>query len=379
MKICFTGDVFLGGDLLHRSCENVVESKVFNNADVRVVNLEQAVSDSQYIEEKCTLYTGSYALKKLKELKINAVNLAHNHIQDKGLDGIAETIYHLDSFDIKNYGAGVNAKAASQPYWVTESIAILGYCDFEKQYLRQVEIAEENKPGVNPLRLNKIKSDLDNLPVGKKAIIYFHWGMEHVWLPPGEDIDLAKLLLEDERVITIIGMHSHRAQGVVNHAGKQAFMCLGNFLFPNFYITPPTQLSYLTDEEKTNTKFITRQYHKVYEATYKKWRLVNRVSIILEFCTENKTINPVFVVQDDNAPVIKELSGIRLYVFRTLFKILTVLYKLPGPIYKKLHQLNAIEMNSLWRLQIIFFYLKQLGLKKFSKEVSDYLRKKTSK
>ena len=199
-----------------------------------MVNLEQAVSDSQYIEEKCTLYTGSYALKKLKELKINAVNLAHNHIQDKGLDAIAETIYHLDSFDIKNYGAGVNAKAASQPYWVTESIAILGYCDFEKQYLRQVEIAEENKPGVNPLRLNKIKSDLDNLPVGKKAIIYFHWGMEHVWLPPGEDIDLAKLILEDERVITIIGMHSHRAQGVVNHAGKQAFMCLGNFLFPNF-------------------------------------------------------------------------------------------------------------------------------------------------
>jgi hypothetical protein len=369
------GDVFLGGDLLNRSCENLVDSSVFNNADVRVVNLEQPISDSQHVEDKCTLHTGSSALKKLKELKINAVNLAHNHIQDKGLDAVAETIDHLDSVNIKHFGAGVNIKSAAQSYWITNDIAMLGYCEFGKSYLSQIAVAQKNQPGVNPLRLEKIKSDLDMLPAGKKAILYFHWGMEHVWLPPAEDIDLAKLLLEDDRVITIIGMHSHRVQGVVNHAGKQAYMCLGNFIFPNFYITPPVQISYPSEEIKTKTKFITRQYHKVYEVTYKKWRLVNRVSLILEFCTKTEKINPVFVVQDDNTTAVKELKGIKLSLFEGWFNILIAIYKLPKSLYKILWKIHVFEAKSVWRLQIMWFHLKQLGLKKFLKKAMHYARK----
>jgi UDP-GlcNAc3NAcA epimerase len=54
VKVCFAGDVFLGGDLLNKKCKNVVEVEAFNKADVRIVNLEQPISDNDFVEDKCT-------------------------------------------------------------------------------------------------------------------------------------------------------------------------------------------------------------------------------------------------------------------------------------------------------------------------------------
>ena len=315
MKICFTGDVFLGGDLNYKPCKNVVEVEAFNKADARIINLEQPISDNNFVEDKSTLYTDSFALNQLKDLKVNAANLANNHIQDKGLIAIDETTRHLDSVNIGHFGGGKNIFYAEKPYWLTDEIALLGYCEFDKPYLRQIVVATDNSPGVNPLRLEKIKSDLNKLPTGKKAILYFHWGMEHIWLPPVNDIELAKKLLEDDRIISVIGMQSHRAQGIINHAGKKAYMCLGNFIFPNFYIKPPVKIFHPNNEEKEKIRYITRQYLRVFKTTYKKWRWINRVSMMLEFCTKTNQIKHKFVIQDDNIPKVSELKGLGLVFY----------------------------------------------------------------
>lgn len=379
MKVCFAGDVFLGGDLINISCTQVVEVSIFNKADKRIVNLEQPISDSSFIEDKCTLYTNSYALKQLLDLQIDAVNLAHNHIQDKGLDAIEETIEHLDSINIGHFGTGKNIFYSESPYWLTEEIAILGYCDFDKPYLKQVVVASESMPGVNPLRLEKIHSDLDNLPAGSKAILYFHWGMEHVWLPPFKDIQLAKKILQHERVLTIIGMHPHRVQGVITHAGKKAYMCLGNFIFPNFYMKPPTQIFYPSKDERKSVRYMSRQYLKVYETTYKKWRWVNRVSMVLEYCTDTNQINHKFVIQDDDQPKIKELKGLGLLFFKFWFSFMSLINSLPKRMYSLIWELHAIQVKVLWRLQIIIFQSRQLGITAFTKMVIVRTRKKFEK
>lgn len=375
MKVALCGDVFLGGDLANKSCKDIVEVEAFKNADVRIINLEQPISDSDYIEDKCTLYTGSFALNQLADLKINAVNLAHNHIQDKGLDAIEETASHLKGGSVEYFGAGKNILQAEKPYGLTQEIAVLGYCEFDKPYLKQIVVADTDKPGINPLRIEKIKADLDKLPAGKKAILYFHWGMEHVWLPPYSDIEIAKILLEDDRVLTIIGMHPHRIQGVVRHAGKEAFMCLGNFIFPNFYINPPVQIYYPLDYEKSEVKFITRQYLAVHELTYKKWRWVNRVSIVLEFCTNTIKIQKYFVIQDDNQPRVTNLDGVGLIFYKFWFWFLSQVYKLPPPLYKFLWRIHSFEVKATWRLQIRWFQLKQIGIRSFSKKVLNSLKK----
>ena len=379
MKICFTGDVFLGGDLNHRKHNNLVKAKIFNEADIRIINLEQPISNNNYVAEKPTLYTDSHALNQLNELKINAVNLANNHIQDKGLSGINETINHLKSIHIGHFGAGDNISIAEEPHWLNDEIALLGYCEFDKSYLRQVEVADKDNAGVNPLRLSKIKQDLDNLPDGRKAILYFHWGMEHVWLPPVNDISLAKKLLEDKRVITIIGMHSHCAQGVIRHAGKKAYMSLGNFIFPNFYIKPRTQIYYPSESDKLQVKYVTRQYHKVYKETYKKWRLVNRISIILDFCTDSYVLKPTFVIQDDKTPEVDILKGLALKIFTIWFNSMSLIYKLPKPIYTSIWQIHAFQVRLTWQIKIMIFHISQIGIRGYIKNILNYVEGKIKK
>ena len=99
-----------------------------------------------------------------------------------------------------HFGAGKTIYESERAYFISNDIALIGYCEFGKPYLKKIALAGENQPGVNPLRYEKIKKDLDNLPEGTSAVLYFHWGMEHVWFPPPGDIKLAKRLLEDDRL-----------------------------------------------------------------------------------------------------------------------------------------------------------------------------------
>ncbi|HIP12836.1 MAG TPA: hypothetical protein EYG73_08985 [Arcobacter sp.] len=377
MKICFTGDLFLGGDLLNKSTEDIVDIDIFNNADKRVVNLEQPISDNDTAEDKCTLFTGSFATKQLNGMKIDAVNLAHNHIQDKGLDAISETIEHLNMSNIGSFGAGSNSEEAKEPYYIDKNIAIFGYCEFDKPYLRQIELAEDNKAGVNPLRYENILNDLDKLKEDKKAILYFHWGREHVFLPPRYDIELAKKLLDDDRVLLIVGMHPHRPQGYIEHNNKRAYMCLGNFLFPNFYINPPTQIYY--PEIKPQSVDTTRQYHAVYKTTYKKWRWINRVSLILEYNTKTNTVQHKIAIQDDNNPTVSELNGIKEKFILVFIWFLSKVYTMPKFIYNPIEKTNTFIVYKIWRGQIYWFRLKQLGIIEFSKKFLNKVNRKLRK
>ncbi|MDA8976936.1 CapA family protein [Akkermansiaceae bacterium] len=376
MKICFTGDVFLGGDLLEKESEELVLSDFFNNADVRIINLEQPISENTYFENKGNLFTGPSVLHKLEDLNVDVANLANNHIHDKGVLGIKETVSHLSSIGIESFGAGENLSRSGKEKFLTEEIAVLGYCDYDKRDLSKVEVASASKAGVNPLRLSKIESDLNRLPKNTKAILYFHWGIEHVWLPRREEIDLAKKLLENDRVITIIGMHSHRIQGMITHSSKKAYMCLGNFIFPNFYISPPAQLSYPNMVEKKGVTCETRLYHKVYKLTYKKWPWINRVSLLINFCTESYTIKHTFVVQDDNSSKVRELSGLGLYFFKIWFFFLSITYTFPRIIYSTLSISHQIQSFLFSQVRVQLFYLRQLGIRAFCKSLKGKIRKK---
>lgn len=377
MKIVLTGDVFLGGDLQNKPSTSIINSETFKNADIRIVNLEQPISENEHIADKCTLYTGSFATEQLKQLGVSAINLAHNHIQDKLCEGIHETVDYLDNASIGHFGAGKNVLTAKEPYWIDDATCILGYCEFGRPYLKEIQVADEYSPGVNPLRYESILQDLNRLPPGKKAVLYFHWGREHVWLPPHHDIQLAKKLLEDERVMLIVGMHCHRIQGYVEHNGKRAYMSLGNFLFPNFFIQPPTQIAYpdvIPDEYP-----ITRQYHDVVRLTYKKWRLANRISLLLEYDSKKQCVRHIPVIQDDNVPRVQEIQGIKKHFVLLWVDILSLIYRFPLPLYTLLEKLNAVLFYNIWNLQIMVFHVRERGLIYCGRKVYDLIKHKFTK
>ncbi|MDD5597161.1 MAG: CapA family protein, partial [Victivallaceae bacterium] len=202
-----------------------------------------------------------------------------------------------------------------------------------------------------------IKEDLNRLPEGAKAILYLHWGRDNVWCPPSYDIGLAKKLLEEEQVVLVIGMHSHYMQGYVEHKGKRAYMGIGDFLFPNFFIKPSCQIAY--PHPLPEKYMITRNYHGVRQLTYKKWKIANRVSLILEFDTETHTFRHIPVMQDDNEPKVRELSGFPKLMASAWVLFLSYIYKLPAIIYNWLERSNSFVHNKLRQYRIFIFSIRQ--------------------
>ena len=367
MKIFLAGDLFLGGDLYKRKISEAIRLKKFNESDIRIVNLEQPISDNDNTAEKCTLYTGSYAINQIVDLKIDSVCLANNHMQDKGIHGITETIEHLSSCNIGFFGSGKDIVEAKKPYWVDDKLAVFGYCEYGKSYLNQVEVADESRPGVSPLGYEEIVEDLNKLKGDERAILFIHWGREHVFLPPLENLELAKKLLRDDRVALIVGTHPHRIQGYWEFQGKRAYMSVGNFLFPNFYMKPPAQIFY--PENMVDTKYITRQYHSVEKITYKKWKFINRLSIVLVYDTQVNLISHDFSFQSDDYPVLNDVSLINRAILESLVLLLSCIYRLPRPIYYIFEIVNSKLVKFLWKFNIYIFKLKQLGLVNFCRRI----------
>lgn len=67
MKLCFTGDVFLGGDLHQEPSRMKINLPLFNNADKRIINLESPISNNDYVESKSTLFANTDSLGLLKK------------------------------------------------------------------------------------------------------------------------------------------------------------------------------------------------------------------------------------------------------------------------------------------------------------------------
>ncbi len=360
VKILFTGDVFLGGDLEGTDCQGAVSSDTFHGADIRVINLEQAISDIPETATKGTLYSDPSAINRLYQLNITSVNLANNHIHDKRDRGIIDTVQNLENAAIGHFGAGRDLADADEAYWVHDTICIRGYCDFGRPYLNKVQVAGSDTPGVNLLRYTQIMQGLDTLPPGKKAILFFHWGREHVWVPPYDNIELARKLLDDDRVLLIVGSHCHRIQGFIEHNGKRAYPSLGNFLFPNFFIRPPVQI---THPDRTPEGCpITRQYHSVHKLTYKKWRLFNRVSLILEYDSKDQSIRHIPVIQDDTVPQVQEMRGLGKIVVLSWIEGLKMVYMLPRLAYIPVEKLNAFFATTVWNAGIMLFRIREMGI-----------------
>ncbi|WP_255198806.1 CapA family protein [Halorarius litoreus] len=358
MKLCLFGDLFLGGDL-DGTTTSPVDVAAFRESDVRIGNLEAPLADAPPRTDKMVLASPPRLVDHLVELGVDAVGLANNHVHDAGLDAIAETRRRLDEAGVASFGAGETLAEAREPYWVTPELAVFGYCEFEKPHLQLVEVATDDSPGVNPLRYEMVMSDLDTLPEGATALLYVHWGREHVWLPPRADVELARRLLEDDRVAGIVGTHAHRPQGYLDHAGKRAYFSLGNFLFPNLYLTPPgtsSQPATVPDDVP-----VTTGYHPVSELTYKRWGARSRHSLVVTFDTETGAFSHHPVVQARDAPVVTDCTGPRARAVTGLVEALSAVYRLPASSYRPLADGNAAVSGVTANARILWFYLRENG------------------
>jgi hypothetical protein len=123
---------------------------VFANLETPITSIVDPAENKPYIFRLLPDYAQSLA-----GIRLDVVSLANNHILDQGVDGMRDTMAHLDDLGIDYCGAGENLSRARQPALVSYAsadVCILAYCERPP-----VEFyAGPEKPGTAPLDLDMI-------------------------------------------------------------------------------------------------------------------------------------------------------------------------------------------------------------------------------
>ncbi len=269
--IALTGDIMLG-----RLVNEVIHTTSFaypwgntlpllKMADLRIINLECALTDSKEIfdEYEKAFYFGadSDVIETLKIAKIAYCSLANNHILDFKEKGLIDTTETLDKNRIKHAGAGKSIGEAEKPAFLEAKgikIAVLSFTDNEPGFA-----ATKNKAGANYTEIEtegeyfeKVKRAIIRAKKGSDLVVFsIHWGPNMRQRPSELFRDFAHKVI-DFGVDIFHGHSAHIFQGVEVYKGKLIMYDAGDFI-DDYYVGDDKndqQLLFLVTASKNKIK-----------------------------------------------------------------------------------------------------------------------------
>lgn len=299
INLCFVGDIFPGGVLLYQGGIAQDVKELLNKSDIRVANLESALYNGK---DECKIkmsdptlgnlvFSPEQCVGLLKELNINVVSLANNHICDCGYKGLSRTIEILEDNGIAHFGAGRNEDETRKPAIVHikgKKVCFLGYFppEWEAPYPPQGNIG-----GLNQFIIDDVLADVEKY---KKTcdyvFVYPHWGKEHTIFPLYWDVDRLHKIIE-AGATGILGTHSHCPQTSFVYKNCAVAMSLGNFIFPDRYIISPRKTYYPTEKERNRKDIpVTYDFPIVKEMTMVKMHENGRIGLICNVTLDDKKV-----------------------------------------------------------------------------------------
>lgn len=226
-----------GGDI--SKCLSQDLYKEITAADIFMVNNEFTYTTrGEPIPEKAfTFRSNPDNAKLLKDMGVDIVSLANNHVFDYGQVSLLDTLETLEGIDMPYVGAGRNLEEAKKPvYFISNDIkiAIVSASQIERLENPDTKGATETEPGV----FRCWDSQLDNLlAVIKEAkansdfvVVYIHWGTENT-----DELDWAQTYqapkIAEAGADVIIGGHTHCLQGMDVIENVPVIYSVGNFWF----------------------------------------------------------------------------------------------------------------------------------------------------
>jgi poly-gamma-glutamate capsule biosynthesis protein CapA/YwtB (metallophosphatase superfamily) len=240
ITMLFVGDVMLAekpGQLIAQGRDpfRYVQS-FFRAADIRIGNLECAVSHKGKAEDKTYTFRAHPRVIGTLKKYFDAVSVANNHAGDFGPIAFEDMLYQLEKKQLAYFGGGRTLRAAHEPYLTTvkgKKIAVLGYDGF---FPRSFE-ALEDRAGVAWLDEDFIVADIKRAREVHHAdwvIVFPHWGWEYEKLASSQQQKLAHLMI-DSGADAVVGGHPHVTQNIEIYKNKPIFYSLGNFVFNGFH------------------------------------------------------------------------------------------------------------------------------------------------
>lgn len=191
--------------------EKIVDSRLFEllkKADYRVFNLEVPLTDKSMPIEKAgpNLIAAAKSVTGLKQLGINFLTLANNHVLDQGEQGLWSTIEQLEKNKISYAGVGHTYAEAAKPYIVEMEGKKIGiYCCAEHEF----SIVSAKRAGANPF--DPLES-LDHIVALRAQCDYliclYHGGKEH-YRYPSPNLQKTCRKIVEKGADLVICQHTH--------------------------------------------------------------------------------------------------------------------------------------------------------------------------
>ena len=329
--------------------------------DFRIGTLESAIGNDFSFDpikmagRQNIIFARNEDLFRVKEMGFDVVSLANNHIWDLGEEGFKNTIRLLNDNGIKYCGAGRNAKEAALPAVIEKDgirVAIFAYCMYNTPWLGYVELATEEKAGVNPLDIDKAVFDIRKAKKEYDMVIVMpHWGREYQYEPLPECIQMAKRMI-NAGADAVLGSHPHQIQPLVQYKGKPICFSMGNFLFPDFYMRPPRPIWYPDSIDEVQGVEVVVGYPFPIDRPIKQvWNSVSRFGCMvdLEFEKQKRIVCIQYVCSSDNnvemfaelpRAIHYQLKRTRKFISNTPYRMivygLRIFRRVFGKIYRKL-------------------------------------------
>ncbi len=224
MRFAFVGDIYLGPDAEPWLNADIPDLHHELGVDVVVGNFESVIDGPSVGDphpDKIHLSTPRSSLPKLRDMGIDFVSVANNHIGDYGAESASHTIEALrDEFGSENvFGWSERPVADLAP-----GLRVIGACFSE----------------TNPIILDDASriltaDDLHDVLTcetesGGSLMVYAHWGEEHLSLT-APDLHSRARQLKAAGVAHVVGTHSHVVGAAETIDGSSVIYGLGNFLF----------------------------------------------------------------------------------------------------------------------------------------------------
>lgn len=221
-------DIFENAQMEHIIDKDLLE--VLRDVDYRIFNLEVPLTDTEAPIKKCgpNLIASTKSVTGLKQLGIDFLTLANNHILDQSEQGLWSTTEQLDKIGIAYAGIGRTPAEAAEPYIVELDDKKVGiYCCAEHEF----SIVSDRQAGANSF--DPLES-LDHI-VGLKAkcdyvICLYHGGKEH-YRYPSPNLQKTCRKIVEKGADLVICQHTHCVGCEEKWNDGTIVYGQGNFLF----------------------------------------------------------------------------------------------------------------------------------------------------
>ena len=205
-------------------------SKIWNNAECRLFNLECPMTDTDKKLLKCgpNIKCSTDSISGIKRLLPTCIMLANNHIMDYSERGLMDTIKILNDNNIDWVGVGENISCVKKSFNIScggKKIAVYNCCEHE------FSIATDDICGANPYDENTIKGDIERAKEGSDyLIVMYHGGKEH-YRYPSPCLQRKSRKMIEYGADLVICQHSHCIGCEEKYKGGTIVYGQGNFIF----------------------------------------------------------------------------------------------------------------------------------------------------